>query len=176
MPRFIVIPPDEIARARVLYEATEIPVDDIAKMLGIARRTLNQRVKAWGWAPRSAKLRGLDAASRAQVGEIAKLAAPHVATIESETLIDRVRSAVKREIMAIEAVLARVEGAQLRSADAERAARTLATLVKTLREVAALQRDEKPDNDDREDEFRDIEEFRAELIDKLERIRAREGG
>ena len=72
-----------------------------------------------------------------------------------------------------EAVLARVEGAKLRSTDAERAARTLATLVKTLREVAALQRDEKPEqaSGEGEDEFRDLEEFRSELAERLDRLR-----
>ena len=61
---------------------------------------------------------------------------------------------------------------RLRSTDAERAARTLATLVKTLREVAALQRDEKPEEQGAgEDEFRDLEEFRAELADRLDRLR-----
>lgn len=174
--KFITIPPEEIARARALYEGTDIPLRDIAKLLGIDRSTLVRRIKKWGWIPRNAHLRRLDAAAKAGIPlqEMIALAAPEVATIEKETLIDRVRSAVEREIVAIEAVLSRVEGARLRSADAERAARTLATLVKTLREVAALQRDEKPEDEKgegSEDEFRDIEEFRTELAERLDRLR-----
>lgn len=175
MPRFLTIPPEEIARARVLYEGTEVPVQDIAKMLGIGLTTLHRKIKLWGWIPRNARLRGLDAAAKAEIplAEMAALAAPHIVTVENETLIGRVRTAVEREIVAIEAVLARVEGAKLRSTDAERAARTLATLVKTLREVAALQRDEKPEqaSGEGEDEFRDLEEFRSELAERLDRLR-----
>jgi hypothetical protein len=180
MPRFLSIPPEEISRARALYEGTEIPVRDIAKMLGIGLTTLHRKINRWGWVPRNARLRGLDAAAKADipVEEIAALAAPHVVTVEKETLIDRVRAAVEREIVAIEAVLTRVEGARLRSSDAERAARTLATLVKTMREVAALQRDEKPETEIGEsgqesgrDEFRDLEAFRAELAERLDRLR-----
>jgi hypothetical protein len=176
MPKFLTIPPEEIARARALYEGTDIPVRDIAKMLGIGLVTLHRKINKWGWIPRNARLRGLDAAAKADIPlqEIVALAAPHVVTVENETLIDRVRAAVEREIIAIEAVLTRVEGARLRSTDAERAARTLATLVKTLREVAALQRDEKPETQSGEaeaDEFRDLEEFRAELAERLDRLR-----
>ena len=174
MARFIVTPPDEIARARILYETTEMPMEDIARMLGMSKRTLNSRVKLWGWTPRRSRFRGLDAAASSQVAEIVALAKPDMAILEKETLIDRVRAAVEREIVAIEAVLTRVESASLRSADAERAARTLATLVKTLREVAALQRDEKPETEKGEaeaDEFRDLEEFRTELAERLDRIR-----
>jgi hypothetical protein len=46
--------------------------------------------------------------------------------------------------------------------------------VKTLREVAALQRDEKPETqsgEGGEDEFRDLEEFRSELAERLDRLR-----
>jgi hypothetical protein len=173
MARFIVISPEEISRSRILYETTEMPMEDIARMLGISKRTLNERVKLWKWTPRQSRFHGLDAAASHQVAEIVALATPDMAILENETLIDRVRSAVEREIVAIEAVLTRVEGARLRSSDAERAARTLATLVKTLREVAALQRDEKPEttSGDGEDEFRDLEEFRAELAERLDRLR-----
>lgn len=176
MPKFLTIPPEEISRARALYEGTDIPVRDIARMLGIGLTTLHRKINLWGWTPRNARLRGLDAAAKAEipVEQIAALAAPHVATVEQETLIHRVRAAVEREIVAIEAVLARVESAKLRSSDAERAARTLATLVKTLREVAALQRDEQPEHDARdrsEDEFRDLDDFRRELAQRLDRLR-----
>jgi hypothetical protein len=175
MPKFVTIPPEEISRARALYEGTLVPVRDIAQMLGIGLTTLHRKIKLWGWTPRNARLRGLDAAAKAEipVAEIAALTAPHVAIVEQETLIGRVRGAVERELVAIEAVLARVEGARLHSSDAERAARTLATLVKTLREVAALQRDEQPEatGDDSPDEYHDLDAFRRELAERLDRLR-----
>jgi len=123
MAKFITIPPEEIARARALYEGTEVLVRDIAKMLGIAPGTLHRKINQWGWIPRNARLRGLDAAAKADIPleEMVTLVTPHVVTVEKEALIDRVRAAVEREIVAIEAVLARVEGARLRSTDARSA-------------------------------------------------------
>jgi hypothetical protein len=176
MVKFIVTPPEKIEQARQLYEGTSLPIRDIAAMLGLGVTTFVKRTRLWGWRPRNRYKAELDAAAAAGVdlAEIRKVAAPSIAVAEKETLIDRVRSAVEREIVAIEAVLTRVEGARLRSTDAERAARTLATLVKTLREVAALQRDEKPETQTGEaeaDEFRDLEEFRTELAERLDRIR-----
>lgn len=173
MPKFIVLPPEKIAEVRKLYEGTNVPVRDLASICGLGVTTFLKRVKLWGWKPRNYRMRDYDAAAQRDIESIREIAAPAIAAAENETLIDRVRAAVEREIVAIEAVLARVEGAKLRSTDAERAARTLATLVKTLREVAALQRDEKPEqaSGEGEDEFRDLEEFRSELAERLDRLR-----
>ncbi|MBX3514331.1 MAG: hypothetical protein KIT15_06050 [Xanthobacteraceae bacterium] len=173
MPKFIVLPPEKIAEVRQLYEGTNVPVRDLASICGLGVTTFLKRVKLWGWKPRNYRMRDYDAAAQRDIESIREIAAPAIAVAENETLIDRVRAAVEREIVAIEAVLARVEGAKLRSTDAERAARTLATLVKTLREVAALQRDEKPEqaSGEGEDEFRDLEEFRSELAERLDRLR-----
>jgi len=174
MPKFIVLPPEKISEVRKLYEGTDIPVRDLASICGLGVTTFLKRVKLWGWKSRRYRTKDYDAAAKAEVESIREVAAPEVAIARNETLIDRVRAAVEREIVAIEAVLARVEGARLRSTDAERAARTLATLVKTLREVAALQRDEKPEQESgaaEEDEFRDLEEFRSELAQRLDRLR-----
>lgn len=174
MAKFIVVTPEKISEVRKLYEGTNIPVRDLASICGLGVTTFLKRVKLWGWKPRNYRMRDYDAAVQADVETIREVAAPAIIVAENETLIDRVRAAVEREIVAIEAVLTRVEGARLRSSDAERAARTLATLVKTLREVAALQRDEKPETQSGEaeaDEFRDLEEFRAELAERLDRLR-----
>jgi hypothetical protein len=174
MPKFIVIPPEKIAELRKLYEGTDVPVRDLAAICGLGVTTFLKRVQLWGWKPRKLRMQDYDRAAEAEVQSIREIAAPSVAIAENETLIGRVRAAVEREIVAIEAVLSRVEGAKLRSADAERAARTLATLVKTLREVAALQRDEQPEDTGGEtgdDEFRDLDGFRRELAERLDRLR-----
>jgi hypothetical protein len=178
MPKFIVLPPEKIAEVRKLYEGTDVPVRDLASICGLGVTTFLRRVELWGWKRRKLRMKDYDAAANREVESIREAAVPAIAVAESETLIDRVRAAVEREIVAIEAVLTRVEGARLRSSDAERAARTLATLVKTLREVAALQRDEKPEQTSGEgqdkpdeDEFRDLEEFRSELAERLDRLR-----
>jgi hypothetical protein len=44
-------------------------------------------------------------------------------------------------------------------------------LVKTLREVSTLEDSAGAAEEEREDQFRDLEEFRRELVDRLERIR-----
>jgi hypothetical protein len=67
MPKFRVIEPEEIARARQLYEGTSLPVHDIARSLGIGTTTLMKRVKLWGWTPRNKRLAELDAAAKAEV-------------------------------------------------------------------------------------------------------------
>lgn len=174
MPKFIAIPPEKIAEVRKLYEGTDVPVRDLASLCGLGVTTFLRRVDLWGWKRRKLRMKDYDAAAQVEVESIREAAAPALRIAENETLIGRVRAAVEREIVAIEAVLARVEGARLRSTDAERAARTLATLVKTLREVAALQRDENTEaegDDGSEDEFRDLEEFRSELAERLDRLR-----
>lgn len=179
MPKFIVIEPEKIAHARHLYENTELPVIDIAIFLGIGQTTLLNRVKLWGWKPRKNKLAALDEAAKNEPAaeKIRRAARPARKKLEKMSLLARVRGAVESEIVAIENVLQRVESVQLRSSDAERAARTLATLVRTLKELTAL---EKPD-DKREaseseasDECRDLEEFRRSLAERLDRLRAGE--
>lgn len=177
MSKFIVIEPEQIAHAQHLYEGTSVPVADIAKMLGIGLTTLMKRVKLWGWKPRNRRLADLDAAAKAKVPveDIRRAAASASATVEKATLLGRVRAVVESEIVAIESVLRRVESAQLRSTDAERAARTLATLVRTLRELAVLEKPAPTDNGEgSEGEFRDIEQFRRSLAQRLDRLCAGE--
>lgn len=170
--------PEALAHARHLYEDTGMPVADVAKYLDISQTTFYNRNKKWGWRPRNRKLAELDDAAKANVPlqEIREIAAPAVKTVEKISLLARVRSAVENEIVKIDDVLQRVESAHLRSSDAERAARTLATLVRTLKELTAL---EKPDTKTGEeaktqesDEFRDLDEFRRSLAERLDRLRA----
>lgn len=170
--------PEAIAHARHLYENTAMPVADIAKVLDIGQTTLYKRKPGWGWRPRNLRLAELNDAAKANVPieEIRELAAPAAKIVEKISLLDRVRSAVENEIIKIDDVLQRVESVHLRSSDAERAARTLATLVRTLKELTAL---EKPDaktggegQPESSDEFRDLDEFRSKLAERLDRLRA----
>ena len=174
MPPLIVIPPEQVAQARHLYEDTSVPVRDLARFLGIGTTTFMRRVKEWQWRPRNRSLADLDAAAKADMplDEIRKIAEAPMAVLDHVSLVDRVRAAVEREIVAIEETLARVEGVRLRSQDAERAARTLATLVRTLREVGRLEKVSGAEEaGQKEDQFRDLDEFRRELSARLDRIR-----
>lgn len=177
MPSLIVIPPEKVAQARHLYEGTSVPVRDIAAFLGLGTTTFMRRVKRWRWRARNRRFADLDAAARAEAppAGIGDLAAAPAAAPEQAALVARVRAAVEREIVAIENVLSRVEGVRLRSQDAERAARTLASLVKTLRDLHALGKaagEDGGEGEEREDQFRDLDEFRRELSERLDRIRA----
>lgn len=171
---------EDLARAKHLYEDTGMLVEDIAKLLEISETTFYNRLRAsWKWKKRNRRLADLDAAVAANVPleAVQSIAAPAKKALEKISLIDRVRSAVETEISKIEDVLRRVEGVHLRSSDAERAARTLATLVRTLKELAAL---EMPDgkregkqgdsSDEASDEFRDLEGFRRSLAERLDRL------
>ena len=142
MPSFRVIAPDQIARARQLYEGTSVPVRDIAALVGLGASTFARRVKLWGWTPRNRRLAEYDAAAKAGV-----------------------------DLAAIEAAAAPAK------ATLEHGARTLATLVRTLRELAALETIA-PDADKEEsgDEFRDLEEFRRELTRRLEGLNKKRSG
>ena len=169
--------PEALAQAKHWYEDTGMPVEDIAKFLSIGETTFYNRLRTiWKWKKRNRRLADLDAVAEAGVplAAIQEIAGPAKQTLEKISLIDRVRSAVETEISKIEDVLRRVEGVHLRSSDAERAARTLATLVRTLKELTAL---EKPDDKREEnrseasDECRDLEEFRRSLAERLDRLR-----
>ena len=122
--------PQALAHARHLYEDTGMPVADVAKYLEISQTTFYKRNKEWGWRPRNRRLAELDDAAKANVPleKIREIAAPATKVVEKISLLARVRSAVENEIIKIDDVLQRVEGVHLRSSDAERAARTLATL------------------------------------------------
>ncbi len=115
------------------------------------------------------------------VEEIRKAADPAKKIVEKISLLERVRSAVETEIVKIDDVLQRVEGVHLRSSDAERAARTLATLVRTLKELTALERSDENEKGrgseaesqgESSDELRDLDEFRRSLAERLDRLRA----
>jgi len=171
--------PEALARAKHLYEDTGMLVADIARTLQISQTTFYNRLRtAWHWKKRNQRLDALDAAATAAAPELAEVretAEPAKKILETVSMIDRVRSAVTAEIKKIEDVLNRVEGVHLRSTDAERAARTLATLVRTLKELTALEnpqsKREETESEAR-DEFRDLEEFRSSLAERLDRLRA----
>jgi hypothetical protein len=87
-------------------------------------------------------------------------------------LIERVVSAIERELTQVDTIVGkRVSKAQ--RGEAERRARTLASLARTLTEVRRLRADEgksKAEDDDTGPE--DIEAFRLELAQKLDRLAA----
>ena len=85
---------------------------------------------------------------------------------DSATLVERVAQAVDRELAEIEANVAKMPG-KSRPTEAERRARTLASLARTLSEVRRLRaadETQKPDDIDRPG---DLEELRQRLSQRL---------
>lgn len=90
---------------------------------------------------------------------------------ERAAVARRIMNAVEREMDAIERILKVITPAD--QLEAEHGARTLASLSRTLQEIAALNRpdDETPQHDTDDDEFpRDIDEFRNELARRINEL------
>jgi hypothetical protein len=86
-------------------------------------------------------------------------------------LVERVTRAVERELSQIEVIVGGNHVNQAQRTEAERRARTLASLARTLTEVRKLRAEEeklKPSDDKLGP--RDIEQFRIELARKLDRL------
>ncbi len=85
-------------------------------------------------------------------------------------LIERVTQAVERELSQIEIIVGGHHVKNVQRTEAERRARTLASLARTLSEVRKLRADEKPKRDNDDAVPRDLNEFRLELARRLDRL------
>jgi hypothetical protein len=85
-------------------------------------------------------------------------------------LIERVTQAVERELSQIEIIVSGHHVKPQQRTEAERRARTLASLARTLSEVRKLRAEEKPKRDDDDAVPRDLNEFRLELARRLDRL------
>jgi hypothetical protein len=170
---------DKIAEARQLYERTLVPVDDIAALLGISRRTLTGRIPEWKWKQRKTGAREISKVRASPTpGEKPKLVRkavprkgagePPQAPAERVALIERMQKVVEREIDAVEQVLTTL-GASDRL-ETEGAARTLASLARTLRELAQLDTAPPAETNNDHSSVRDLDEFRRDLSRRLDRI------
>jgi hypothetical protein len=183
----IEIAPEVIAEGKRLYEQTRTPVQDIAAFMGIARWTLNNRVREWGWQRRhppamSVELhraaRGALAAaitSEAPPGESSVL--PPASDERRAAIAASIQDAVERAMDAVKRVLDKLDPAD--NAEAEQVGRTLAGVSRSLRELAAANQlpEASPCHENDNDPVpRDVDEFRFELARRIHAfIEAREG-
>ena len=126
-----------IREARRVYENTNVPVDDIAAMLGVTRTTFYTRRRQWGWSLR------LDRVPLAEPprepDEIAHpSASPNARPSDTAVVAARIRQMIEHELDAVEQIVAQLKPAVEHTEGAERAARVLASLARTLQEVARL--------------------------------------
>jgi hypothetical protein len=154
--------PETRERARRLYEGELVSQADIALMLGLTDSTLRRRIQQWGWARRTHDIAdGLPSAPPPTAFQ----PCDGEATYDRRSTIERVRCAVDREIAAVEAALSRLGSLTRRVPESERAARTLASLVKTLTELKRLET--ASDEGEADDGPADIDEFRRDLARRL---------
>lgn len=177
------------AEARRLYEQTDAPARDIAVLLGkdnarglasIASRRGWKRVGSTGPEKTGAQVPG------ARRGSIDTAAAKRTLPASSrQVLIRKLERTVAREIGAIDARLRKYsvgDKGDSQGVDHERHAKALATLARTLRELAAIDRAETPDRDitradadraeDEEDDAfpRDADALRETLAQRLAQL------
>jgi hypothetical protein len=163
----------------------DLTCDDIAAHFGVSEFTLRDRMRSWDWPPRlqalarvrreaARRLEGLEPGLRKAV-PLSVLQAP-AADAEPPPPIDlaRVAAALGRsalqQLESLEAEVARGK------ATPERAARTLASLSRTLAAARAMeQKGGGPvDDDDDEPPARSLEDIRQELARHLDRLVAEE--
>ncbi len=151
MPRGRPTPPETLAEARRLYEATDLAEARIAGLSGVSRSTLRRRAAAEGWSrPNGA---GTPAA------------------VPRQDVVAALRGRIEREIIAAEAAMG--QAAEKTIDGVERISRSLASLVRTLRELARYdeERAVRAGQDDGDGDVADLDAFRAALAERLERLR-----
>ena len=185
----IEIAPELVAQGKRLYENSQTSVRDIAAMMGISKSTLNSRALEWKWRRRQMPgatidlVRMVRGAVAAEVTDtsatdvaISAEARP-VAAISPErraALAERIQAVAEREMAVVEKVVAILGPTD--EAEAERTARTLAGIARTLREITALNKPAGEMNDADDDDTadaaypRDMDEFRRELARRLHAI------
>ena len=172
------VPGDKIAEARHLYERTLVPTKDIVALLGFSRRTMQRRAAEWGWTRRQQGGMEVTRLKRGKNGRarvVRETRPPKGAVPQSPpervALAERIQAVAEREVAAVEQIIATLGGAGPN--ETEGAARTLASLARTLRELVQLDVpavSTEPTHD--EPIPRDVAELRRSLARKLEALAA----
>jgi hypothetical protein len=178
------ITPEVMAEARRLYEETLAPVEDIRAMMGLACASFYRRVHNLGWRRRKSHA-GKSEFARSLTGPaVAKLLTPSAVpraqlVANTEPLSPQQRNALAQHLMAttrdaldaVQRVIAKVTpGDQVQN---DHCARTLASVSRSLRDIAALNKPDEvtpPDETDDDPVPRDMDEFRYELARRIRRF------
>jgi hypothetical protein len=178
------ISPEMLAEARRLYEQTRVPVDDIAAMLGIGARSFYTRLRKWDWKRRMLRIPQAsppalaDSAPLPRTEPVADAPQPTAVVAPPVPVAERIQRAVERELHAVEQIVAKLRPST-DAGEAERAARVLASLARTLQEVARLDRvpaateQAKEDDDRGPDDADDFIRGLARRMDEFARAAAR---
>lgn len=163
-----------------LYTRTLTPMRDIAALMKVSRGTIEKRIRIWGLPKRKVTSRPIELmhAVRGAVMAEASAGAIRAAPVAADALAAqraaiavRILEAVETELDAVQRVLEVLDPAD--KDEAERIARTLASISRTLREASALnQPEDAASHDDPDDDPvpGDIDEFRRELARRIRGI------
>lgn len=168
-----------VTEGRRLYENTLTPVRDIARVMGISRNTLDNRIAEWKWLRRYYVGDGVIAANEPQHATAAtegRRALPPVETsatlpVPAElptNLAVRLQRAIDGHFDVIDRTLKVLTPSN--SAEAERTTRTLAIISRTMHELTATANSAGPTPPDETDDDpvpRDMDAFRNELARRL---------
>jgi hypothetical protein len=146
--------PEEWAQVRYKYEHTDQPTEDICADHGFSSGTLRDRVRRWGWTRRHPPI-AAEGPPPLQPVEPAPPLAPatavpdagpagEAAPADPAEIVPRLQGAVARVLPAIEATVAKLAAGPLPPREMERAARTLTSLTRTLRELNGLLGQQQP--------------------------------
>ncbi len=186
----IQIAPELVAEGRRLYETTLTTIADIAGLMGLKRRTLENRIVEWNWKRRRQPNGAFDIFHAVRGAAIAtataEAAAPNAAPIAPVTeqqrfaIAQRIMTVVERQMEAADCIVKAIKPNNL--VEADHGARALASVSRTLLEIKALTVPDQvtPPNETDDDPVpRDIDEFRYELARRIrgfiEARRARDG-
>ena len=160
--RKVILTPELVEETRLVYDAGSVSVEEVAAMLGFKRAAFFNFRKKQGW-----KLRR--PFNHPERSEEASPAAP-VRRLTRDELVPKIEAAIDREFAHVEHALAHGH-----PRDAEKTARTMASLVRSLAELKRVQRDAPghgTNNDGAgEPPARDLAELKAELARRLDRLR-----
>lgn len=147
-----------IAKTQRLVDATPLVIDDGDDV-----------AKAKVALLREAKARASDHQGRAKRSAVERANDPPPAA--GQALIERVSRAIERELTQIEVIVGGQYVAPRQRTEAERRARTLASLARTLRDVTTLRLSEKKEKREDDDAVpRDLSELRLALARRLDQL------
>ena len=173
MPK-IEIAPELIAEGRRLYEETDTPIEDIAAHMQITRGTLINRIREWNWTRRRYTAAGLPAAAAPEAAQPETGCGDDAAAPAEPDLsfAERMQRVVDAQLAVIERTLKVLGPAS--SAEAERTARILAAISRTVHEIKALAEGRDASHETDNDPVPgDIDEFRIALAERIEAFVAR---
>lgn len=162
---------EQWVEARALYEEQRLGPREIAARLGRNYRTVMRRAKLEGWRPPDGDARSQRAAASFQALTVAA----------RRTLVQRLYRAIDTKLKLMERRMHKQmvnlgKGTDLSSADHEREARALGTIIKTIDQVKEMQADldrvagGQPATAADAELFAEADRFRREIAERLARF------